>query len=202
VPLSEDPEARHDLPDPSCTSVERLSSSTSAEHTIAVLREGVAAITHSISATSKSISPSRAPRAQDGDSSLGPAQSHLSPRGPSLEKAVTTSTAGVDITYRSTTPAGSMARMGDTGVWLSVCSNAGIAWVCETTASLTFADIAERFGRSVEPWAPTSAWPGLGATRAEPSEETAWEYVNGELFSHQHRSIEDPSLNDNRHSIL
>ncbi|KIW32550.1 uncharacterized protein PV07_04081 [Cladophialophora immunda] len=38
--------------------------------------------------------------------------------------------------------------------------------------------MTERFNRSIEPWAPTSAWPGLGAARAEPSEETAWEYVN------------------------
>ncbi|OAL27487.1 hypothetical protein AYO20_09770 [Fonsecaea nubica] len=143
------------------------------------LREGVATTTTpTIPATSNSISPSRAPRAQDSECSLGPAQLHLSAGSPSLEKTATASHAGVDISDSSNTLVGSVTEVEDARVWLSTCSNAGVAWVCETTASLAFADIAERFGRSLQPWTPTSPWPSLGAARAEPSEETAWEYVN------------------------
>lgn len=178
VLLSDDDEA-------SGPSEERASSSVSAEHTITVLRGDSA--TQSVPGPSNFTSPSRASRSQGLESSLGPSQSRLLSAGAFSEKTATLSPAGISISDASTTPMGqrqpregSSVQLGDACVWLSACSNAGIAWVCETTASRTFAKMAERFGRGVEECVPTSSWPGLNTARDEPSEETAWEYVNGE----------------------
>ncbi|EXJ67936.1 uncharacterized protein A1O5_08550 [Cladophialophora psammophila CBS 110553] len=62
--------------------------------------------------------------------------------------------------------------------WMSTCSEAGIAWVCEAIGSRAFAKIAERFKRSMHHRLSTSTDLMLTSRGIEPTETIAWEYVN------------------------
>lgn len=67
----------------------------------------------------------------------------------------------------------------DVSAWMSACSDAGIAWVCEATGSRTYSKIVERFTRDIDRRPSTVGDLVLAIKGSEPTEALAWEYVNG-----------------------
>ncbi|KAK5051890.1 hypothetical protein LTR84_002693 [Exophiala bonariae] len=115
----------------------------------------------------------------------GPQDSDTRPAGAARTISVARSasptrnlTESVNQTLTTTWPATAQIRRDDASVWLSPCINAGIAWVCEKTGEQSFAKVAERFTRIAEELFPTRPCTFPTPTSAEPTEATAWEYVN------------------------
>lgn len=113
-------------------------------------------------------------------------QQHLSSKGLGTKGPFDLSPAGINLSDSSATITGQSHAYEVAGSkeqypspWMSACSDAGVAWVCEATESRTFATITERFTRSMDQRLSASTGLALDTKRIEPTEAPAWEYVNG-----------------------
>ena len=120
-------------------------------------------------------------------------QQDLSPRSDTAEKLIDPSTTGFTISDDSPSTVGrsqegdrTRYKGQDSSTWLSTCSEAGVAWVCEATGSRTFAKCVERFIRSMDQLLSPKADFVLYTHGIEPSEALAWEYVNGKPLNSEY----------------
>lgn len=77
--------------------------------------------------------------------------------------------------------------------WMSVCSDAGSQWVCETTGTRDFGNIVRRFTNSMNRYSSSNKNVSEDLKSFEPDETTTWEYVNGESSHPKRKHKFDPS---------